>query len=367
MIRTRHDLEQLEHRFLADYALKSDDAYATSRVYSEPSDENRTAFQRDADRIFHTKAFRRLKGKTQVVLAEHGDHFRTRLIHTMNVANVATDISRRLALNEDLCLAISYGHDLGHTCFGHEGEAALNEQLKDYNAHFEHNEQSLHLVEHLEPLNLTRAVRDGLDKHRTVYDHPESRDSVMPSLEAQVVNYADEIAYRFHDLDDGLRAGVFATEDLHFLQIWQRSLSSLDDKDASIPRKVMSKLLELMIGDVANTTDSSLRTADIHSPQDASRFQTSLVAYSPQMLIELKELSDFLFNRFYKSQKVREYNLQGRKIITFLFNWFYNNPALLPSEFAERLASEPQHFVVKDYVAGMTDAYATSLYKKYFS
>jgi len=312
-----------------------------------------------------------LKGKTQVVLAGHGDHYRTRLSHTVYVAAIARDIARILCLNEDLTEAIALAHDLGHTCFGHEGESALNKMMEKHGSRFEHNEQSLRIVEKLERksnkyggLNLTYAVRDGLNKHRTIYDKPESRDSLMPSLEAQVVNVADEIAYKYHDLDDGLRAEVFSMDDLKGLSIWKKVVGDFKEHESVFITRIFSKLMELMIVNLIKSTNTRLEENNICLPQEIYNHSNEIASFSEDFQLMVDELGNFLYDRFYKSEEVRKYNLDGRKIITFLFEKFYNEPGLMPEEFKSRIDNEDKHIVVKDYVAGMTDGYAIVLYEQ---
>jgi len=335
MLRKREDIEKQEFEILADYAVKS--AESKGRQYTEKEAPDRTCFQRDRDRIMYSKAFLRLRGKTQVVLASHGDHFRTRLDHTQYVASVSRSIAQALGLNQDLAEAIAFAHDLGHTCFGHEGEAALNKMMEKYGSRFEHNEQSLWIVEKLEKksknydgLNLTFEIRDGIDKHRTIYDNPQSRDSLMPSLEAQVVNIADEIAYNFHDLDDGLRAEVFSKGDLEGLKIWQAAREALEEGDSDLPMNIRSKIMEMMIDDLTRTINADLKKHNIHSVEDVCGHPKELAHYSKSMRGMIDELKDFLFEKFYKSDDVRHYNEQGRKIITFLFEKLYNESELMP-------------------------------------
>jgi dGTPase len=369
MIRKRKDIEKQESEILAGYAVKSSES--RGREHPEKEAPDRTCFQRDRDRIMYSKSYLRLRGKTQVVLASHGDHFRTRMDHTQYVASASRSIAQSLGLNQDLAEAIALAHDLGHTCFGHEGESALNEMMKKYGSRFEHNEQSLWIVEKLEKksknydgLNLTFEVRDGIDKHRTIYDSPQSRNNLMPSLEAQIVNIADEIAYNFHDLDDGLRAEVFSENDLRDLKIWRTAKQSLEEGDSDLPMNIRSKIMEMMIEDLINMTEMNIRKNKIHSVKDVYKYPKQLAHFSEPMRKKIDEMKTFLFENFYKSNDVRNYNKQGRKIITFLFEKFYNKSGLMPDEFKSRLKSEEKHIVVKDYIAGMTDGFAISLYNE---
>jgi dGTPase len=372
MIRKRKDIEKQESEILADYAVKSSES--KGREHPEKEAPDRTCFQRDRDRIIYSKAYLRLRGKTQVVLASHGDHFRTRMDHTQYVASASRSIAQSLGLNQDLAEAIALAHDLGHTCFGHEGESALNKMMKKHGSRFEHNEQSLWIVEKLENksknydgLNLTFEIRDGIDKHRTIYDSPRPRNSLMPSLEAQIVNIADEIAYNFHDLDDGLRAEVFSEKDLRNLKIWQTAKGTLEPGESDLPMNIRSKIMEMMINDLIETTEMNIRKNNIRSAGDVYKYPKELAYFSDSMRKLIDGLKAFLFDKFYKSDDVKRYNKQGRKIITFLFEKFYNKPDLMPGEFKDRLQSEKKHIVVKDYIAGMTDGFAISLYNKFNS
>lgn len=372
MIRQRKDIEKQEAKTLASYAVKSSES--KGRQYAEKEDADRTCFQRDRDRIIYSKAYLRLRGKTQVVMASHGDHFRTRMDHTQYVSSVSRSIAQSLGLNQDLAESIALAHDLGHTCFGHEGESALNNMMEKHKSRFEHNEQSLWIVEKLEKksknydgLNLTFEVRDGIDKHRTIYDNPQSRDNLMPSLESQIVNIADEIAYNFHDLDDGLRAEVFSKKDLETLAIWQSAQKFLEEGDSNLPMNIRSKIMEMMIGDLIQTSNHNLKSNNINSVEDVYKYPKNLACFSDSMRKMINELKEFLFNKFYRSDDVKHYNEQGRKIITFLFEKFYNESSLMPNEFKDKLNGEEKHIVVKDYIAGMTDGYAILLYNELYS
>ncbi|MFH1012856.1 MAG: dNTP triphosphohydrolase, partial [Candidatus Peregrinibacteria bacterium] len=232
MIFFREQIEAREKEILAPYAAFSVDS--RGREHPESEDPYRTCFQRDRDRVIHSKAFRRLRGKTQVLVAGFGDHYRSRLAHSMEVAQIARAICRSLGLNEDLAEAVSLAHDLGHAPFGHAGQDEMNAILQEYGSRFEHNEQSrriVELLEHKSPdypgLNLSFEVRDGLIKHRTFYDNPPVTDTLMPSLEAQVANAADEIAYLNHDIDDGLRSGVLTLEAFDGLKLWESAKANV--------------------------------------------------------------------------------------------------------------------------------------------
>ncbi|MBN1258657.1 HD domain-containing protein [Candidatus Peregrinibacteria bacterium] len=366
MVFKREDIEAREQDTLAPYAAKS--AETKGREYPETEDELRTAFQRDIDRIIYCLARRRLSKKTQVFFAGHGDHYRNRSSHTDEVVRIARSLARTLGLNEDLAEAIALAHDLGHPCFGHKGEQTLDELLEPHGAHFEHNEQSLWVVERLERksenypgLNLTFEVRDGLNKHRTPYDSPRATDSAMPTLEAQLVNVADEIAYKHHDIDDGLRAKAFTEKDLENLRLWQEAMKDVGGNIGTI----RSRVIEIMINDLVQTTEGRLNELKIRTLDDVSSQKEPVARFSEAMAKMIEELGKFLEERFYKFEPVQKYNRQGEGVIHFLFKKFYDEPEKMPEEFIARLKNEPKAIIVKDYIAGMTDHFALELYDKF--
>lgn len=359
IIASKSELEKREFSSLAPYAVFS--SKSRGRDFPETEDNTRTAFQRDRDRIVHSKPFRRLSGKTQVFVATYGDHFRDRLTHTLEVAQISRGIARNLRLNEDLCEAIALAHDLGHTPFGHAGEETLNGIMQGFGMHFEHNEQSRRIVERLEKqfpdfdgLNLTHEVRQGLTKHQTVYDQP-AREFRGKTLEAQIVDIADEIAYHNHDLDDGLRSELFDLKDLMKLDLWREALRAVYKKygkglDPVVLRhRTVSHLMSMMIGDVLETASKNLRRRILK------------VCFSAGFKKKIGQLRKFLWDRMYNSPQVARYSKRGQCIIKRLFWRLYKNPELMPKSFCERIdAPDPLHVVVKDYVAGCTDAYALS-------
>lgn len=369
MLRNRQEIETLEEQSLAPYAVKS--SQSQGRVYAEEEANDRTCFQRDRNRVIYCKSFMRLRGKTQVVYAHHGDHFRTRSTHSHYVATVSRDLARALGLNEDLAEVIGLAHDLGHTCFGHEGQDALSEALEKYGSHFEHNEQSLHILTHLEKksphypgLNLSQEVLDGIDKHRTAYDNPQSQNHIMPCLEAQVVNIADEIAYKYHDLDDAVRAGAVRVDELDQIELWAEARQEVEDQPGeTLFWNVRSKLMEKMIHNLVTYSHEQLQKYEIDSVKKVYRTEKLLIGFSPKMLKKMAQLGTFLHRRFYKSPQVKAYNEEGRKVITALFNHFDQHPEKLPKEFRRRLGEEEKYIVVKDYVAGMTDQFALNIYQ----
>lgn len=371
MLLNRVKIENREEKFLAPYAVRA--KKSRGRHFSEPEDDYRTCFQRDRDRVIHSKAFRRLKGKTQVFVAHYGDHYRSRLTHTMEVAQISRDIARRLSLNEDLAETIALAHDLGHTPFGHAGQETMNEIMKQYGGKFEHNEQSRRIVEFLEEkkpdfpgLNLTFEVRDGLIKHRTSFDNPHTNDILMPSLEAQIVNIADEIAYLCHDVDDGLRADILKIGDLDSLGLWKATKEKIN---SSLPKHffisaAISGLISLMIGDLAQNTDRLICSSGIRNIDHVYKAPKELVRFSNDFFTNCAELKVFLFKNFYQSSGVAEYNKRGQEIINFLFKKIMADPALLSEKTQAKMEQEELHILVKDYIAGMTDQFAIDLYEK---
>ncbi len=354
-------LAENEARALKPYAVLSKNTLG--RVHAEPEDTQRLPFQKDRDRIIHSKAFRRLKGKTQVFVAHHGDHYRTRLSHSLEVAQVSRDLARMLGLNEDLAEAVALAHDLGHTPFGHAGEHALDECLQPYGLEFEHNRQSRRIVEELEDaypawkgLNLSREVIEGLKKHETFWDHPkqggesEKMAWVHPSLEAQLVNLGDEIAYQNHDVDDGLRSGLFEEEDLRHLALWrwatervQKEYGAIADEKIRWSRTV-SKMISLMIEDIAQEASKRIEDAGVETLEDVYRCATPLVCFSETMTLANTELKNFLMTRLYFHPVVLEHTKNGQETIRALFE----------KGLAEGMPPEE----LRDFIAGMTDDFA---------
>jgi dGTPase len=371
MLLTRPQLEVREHHILASYAVKS--AESRGREYAEEEGDYRTCFQRDRDRIINSKAFRRLRGKTQVFIAGYGDHYRTRLTHSLEVAYLSRDIARLLNLNEDLAESIALAHDLGHTPFAHAGQDEMHAIMKQFGARFEHNEQSRRVVDVFEEkspyypgLNLSFEVRDGLLKHRTHFDHPEPEDTLMPSLEAQIVNIADEIAYQNHDIDDGLRSGIIQAQDFEVLEIWQRAKLTVD---STLPfdfwiMAMISSLVSLMVNDLGAYTNRMIQDHSIRHVNDIYGIAEPLSDFSPEVRQMANALKKFLYKNFYQSDGVMEYNTRGQKVIRTLFEYFLRNSSFLPDKIRQRIGVENDFIVIKDYIAGMTDKFALDLYAK---
>lgn len=362
-------LKKLEAQTLASYAVKSGESQG--RTYAEDEDHFRLAFQRDKDRVIHAQAFRRLKDKTQVFIPRFGDHYRNRLTHTLEVAQISSDLARSLQLNEDLAATVALAHDLGHTPFGHAGEAKLHELMQQFGSHYEHNQQSKRIVEKLETihpdfpgLNLSFEVLEGLDKHRTAYDQSGKVFQQNLSLEAQIVNLSDEIAYQNSDVEDGLLSGVLLLEDLEKLEIWQEASATVSN---DLPFKLfvrlsINKLMTMMISDVYAQSLKNLEKNKIQSLEDVySTKQQTLIDYSETLTAMTTELRQYLYNKMYFHPKIRIQSERGQNILEFLFLQYMKEPPEAVLEM-KKISDEPLHILVKDYVAGMTDAYAEKMF-----
>ncbi|MEK7547381.1 MAG: deoxyguanosinetriphosphate triphosphohydrolase [Patescibacteria group bacterium] len=359
---------------LASYAVKS--SRSVGRKYLEKSDDKRLCFQRDKDRIIHSKAFRRLDEKTQVFVSGSGDHYRTRLTHTIEVAQISRDIARRLHLNEDLCEAIALSHDLGHPPFGHAGEEALNEIMNQNGMHFEHNEQSKRVVEKLEKaypnfdgLNLSFEVLGGLIKHKTSYDQSGKVFEIFPHLEAQVVNIADEIAYTNHDMDDGLRSGILDIRRLGKHMLWKKGEEEVKKKygeikdDQVFVLRVISSVMALMIEDFCIQTMKNVGRFKIKSVNDIRGHKGAIGEFSASMQEMLGSLRKFLFENFYLHPEIQAFTLRGERMIKKLFKYYQKNPDKFPKK---SLLKKNDNILtaIKDYIAGMTDRFLIQEYKK---
>lgn len=371
MPRTRQELEQLERQTLASYAQLSGES--RGRKYRETPPEWRTQYQRDRDRVIHSRAFRRLENKTQVFLNGTGDHLRTRLTHTMEVAGISRNIARALKLNEDLTETIALAHDLGHSPFGHKGEAVLNRLMKDQGG-FEHNRQSLRTVEELEQnyplfpgLNLTWEVREGLIKHRTIHDHPADRagfERISPSLEAQVANRADEIAYYSHDLDDGLDSGLLSEKQLGAeVRLWRQATKTVESQYGKLPDEcrryfIIRCITDLQVKDVVMTTEKRIGAAGIQTVAEVRLQAKALVQYSPARGKLNAELGRFLYQNLYDNPKVNEPHVRARHVLEDLFRHYLKHHAEIGNMSRKRARRDGWPRAVCDYLAGMTDRYA---------
>lgn len=369
----------MSHPELAVYA--SDPRDSRGRQYVEPVDLSRTEYQRDRDRIVHSGAFRRLEYKTQVFVNHEGDLFRTRLTHSIEVAQIARSVARNLSLNEDLTEAISLAHDLGHTPFGHAGQDALNACMADYGG-FEHNLQSLRVVDVLEErygmfdgLNLTYETREGILKHCSVEAAEKLGDlgrrfleGKQPSLEAQLANVADEIAYNNHDVDDGLRSGLLSIRQLKdvdlFARFWtevQRAMPGITERRAI--HETIRRMISALILDLTQTSLERIREIDPKSVEDV-RNAMPLIAFSDDMTEKSRSLKKFLFENLYRHYQVNRMTSKARRIVHRLFSIFMAEPQLLAPEY--RSASGEGYEKARkiaDYIAGMTDRYAMRQYR----
>ncbi|HSV98064.1 MAG TPA: deoxyguanosinetriphosphate triphosphohydrolase [Spirochaetota bacterium] len=370
-------LEEMEESLLAPWAARS--GRSRGRQYPEPSHSYRTEFQRDRERIIHSRAFRRLEYKTQVFVNHEGDHYRTRLTHTIEVAQIARSIARALRLNEDLAEAVALAHDLGHTPFGHSGERALNDLMADSGG-FEHNRQSLRVVEKLEErygdfpgLNLTWETREGIIKHSSSYDHPEASDyapAEQPSLEAQIIDHADEIAYNNHDIDDGLTSRLLDLDEVRRLSVWKIAVTRRGG-DAALPggRKllvsaVIRTIIDLLVSDLIDTTRSAVARMGIQSYEDVRTASCKTVAFSAEIDEANRELKEFLRKYLYRHYRVVRMSIKAQKVINDLFTLYYEHPNALPESYFNRIESDGIRQTISDYIAGMTDRYALEEHQK---
>ncbi|MBI2093255.1 MAG: dNTP triphosphohydrolase [Candidatus Omnitrophica bacterium] len=420
---SREELEAREEQWLAGYAMKS--SQSRGRQHPEPEDSYRTAFRRDRDRVIHTTAFRRLEYKTQVFVNHEGDHYRTRLTHTLEVAQIAVSIARVLRLNEDLVEAVALAHDIGHPPFGHAGEDALRELMAEHGG-FDHNIQGLRLVDLLEArypdfpgLNLTWEARESINKHRTPYDQPGMQvaldPNLAPLLESQIADVADEIAYDNHDLDDGLASGILKEADLKKIDLWREASESADKTvlsptgqacgtcdDASsgatsrppvgvsttMPPtaegrgamaglsshepethryQIIRTLINRQITDLLTATIARLKEKKIRSIEEVRHCQQRLVFFSSEMEAMRRPLKQLLWNQFYHHYRVMRMADKAKRFIGELFHLYVQKPEQLPRTTHQRIIrGEDPYRVVCDYIAGMTDRYCLEEYKKLF-
>ena len=368
---------------LAPYAAHS--SKSRGRRFPEPAPGSRSEFQRDRDRIIHSTAFRRLEYKTQVFLNHEGDLFRTRLTHSIEVAQIGRTLARSLRLNEDLVEATALAHDLGHTPFGHVGQDVLNECMKDYGG-FEHNLQSLRVVDQLEEhygafdgLNLTFETREGILKHCSLNNARQLGelgqrfiDKTQPSLEAQLTNLADEIAYNNHDIDDGLRSGLLTMAQMEEVELFSRLRHQVEAQYPGLPgRRALYETIRLMItamtADLVETSAERLREAAPQSIDDV-RQGPPLIRFSDKMRAETTALKRFLYANLYRHFQVNRMRVKASRIVRELFDAFMTDPVLLPPDYqAADGDTIKQARKIADYIAGMTDRYAIREHRRIFS
>jgi dGTPase len=366
--KTREEMEADEGRVLAAFAQKSGES--RGRKYAEPQHAFRTEFQRDRARIIHARAFRRLEYKTQVFLNGTGDHLRTRLTHSIEVASISRTIARALSLNEDLAEAIALAHDLGHSPFGHSGEEMLAECMREHGG-FDHNRQSQRVVELLEAaypafpgLNLTFEVREGLQKHQAFYDSPvEGGEKYRcPSLEAQIANLADEITYYSHDLDDAVDFEILSPAQLEETTVWRRSHESVasrypEVREPELHKLIIRDIIDAQVRDVVATSAEAIAKARVRSADEVRRQPSPLICYSETLFEANRELRRFLYKNVYYHPRVAEVNRRACEMLRVVFEAYVLAPDRLGEGATKRIESEGLHRTICDYIAGMTDRY----------
>ena len=378
MFFTRQQLEEIEDKSLASYGLRSKDSKGRAYLDSEP--DYRTSFQRDRDRILHTTAFRRLEYKTQVFINFEGDYFRTRLTHTLEVAQIGRTLARALGSNEDLVETVCLAHDLGHSPFGHSGEIALARLMKDFGG-FDHNKQSLRIVTELEQrypefpgLNLTWEVREGMVKHESEYDISDARDfspELRGNLETQIANVADELAYTTHDLDDGLRSGMIIPQVLEGVALWEILRETYNwrgpIRDDIERHRMIRHLVGLMVTDMLQATDVRIRESKVKTAHDIQKLKHNLIGYSEEMQRRNRELKDLLYNKLYRHYRVARMQVKAERTISDLFHAYQSEPAILPNQVQFFIEKRGLERTICDYIAGMTDRYAIEEHQKLFN
>ncbi len=378
MLFTRAQLEEFEDHHLAPYSLRSKNSRGRQHPEDEP--DYRTVFQRDRDRILHTTAFRRLEYKTQVFINYEGDYYRTRLTHTLEVTQIGRSLARALGANEDLVETICMAHDLGHPPFGHSGESVLSRLMTDYGG-FDHNKQSLRIVTDLENrypdfpgLNLSWEVLEGIVKHETEYDISDAKSfnpELRGSLEAQITNVADELAYTAHDLDDGLRSEMINVPMLEPISIWGILTESIgwrwsQQLDELTRHRLIRRLIGLEVNDILQSTDQALRRSGVRSPEQLQSLPYNVVGFSEDMYRRNRQLKDFLYTNLYRHYRVVRMAVKAERIITDLFTAFRAEPSTLPKHVQSLINDRGLERTICDHIAGMTDRYAIEEHQKLF-
>ncbi len=373
--KTREEMEAGERAILASFAQKSGDS--RGRKYSEPSHAYRTEFQRDRARIIHSRAFRRMEYKTQVFLNGTGDHLRTRLTHSIEVASISRTIARALRLNEDLAEAIALAHDLGHAPFGHSGEEMLAECMRDHGG-FDHNRQSVRIVELLETpypgfpgLNLTFEVREGLRKHERPYKFPSTGagNYNCPSLEAQVADLADEITYYSHDLDDAVDFEILSPAQLEENEVWRNSHRAVHARykgalEPEMRKLIIRDIIDREVHDLVATSASSIAQAGVQTADEVRCQTVPLIRYSTELAEANQALRRFLYQNVYYHPRVSEVNRQACEMLRRVFEAYIADPVRLGDAATRRIEQEGMHRTICDYVSGMTDRYLMEEYNR---
>jgi dGTPase len=378
-VRLREQLEEQQDRVLAPFAQRA--SRSRGRHFPEPEHAFRTAFQRDRDRVIHSTAFRRLQYKTQVFVYHEGDHFRNRLTHTLEVAQIARSVARALGANEDLVEAIVLAHDLGHTPFGHSGERVLHRLMQSCGG-FEHNRQSLRIVDWLEVrtprqrgLNLTSETRAGILKHGAATagsPHPIPLPLLgrAPSLEAQIADASDEIAYHNHDVDDGLRSGLLEWDAVIALPIWARAMERLAPEDRQLAPELRARaivaLIDLLVTDLVQVSSRLLAQSGAGSAEAVQALAEPVVGFSAELGKQVQELAGFLRRHLYQHHRVVRMATKAERILVDLFGTYLDDPRQLPPHVLARAEADPIERAVGDYLAGMTDRFAMDEHRKLF-
>ena len=374
----RIEREKKEIAELSDIAALN--SLSKGRQYPEEEHQYRLAFERDRDRIIHCSAFRRMEYKTQVFFYHEGDYFRTRLTHSLEVAQISRSVALALDLNETLAEAVALAHDLGHTPFGHAGERVMDGLMAD-DGGFEHNTQTLKVVDFLEDrypnfpgLNLTWEVREGIAKHSTDYDKPEiaAFGENQPSLEAQIVELADEIAYNNHDLDDGLTSGMLEQEELSSVALWSTVTESIksqipDISPTMLKHEGIRRIINMQVSDLISTIGRKIEEMDITNREELARAPERVAAFGPEMEVMNRELKTFLRENLYAHYRVTRMAEKAQRILNDLFNAYLDKPKQLPPTTYRKIEkSDSVKRVICDYMAGMTDKFALEEHRKLF-
>jgi dGTPase len=367
---------------LAPYALRAEES--RGRHYPEPLHPYRNDFQRDRDRVVHSRAFRRLENKTQVFTRRHSDHFRNRLTHTIEVAQISRTLAAELQLNEDLVEALALVHDVGHPPFGHAGERTLDTLMREHGERFDHNLHALRTVEQFEQryasfpgLNLTFEVREGIVKHSRDYDiqeFPQLAEYLLdqrPPLEAQLIDLADEIAYSTADLDDGVEAHILTREQVRGeAPVFARLYAEIERRYPEAAEKLkfnetLKRVLDHLVSDLITHTRSVIRQSGVQTVEDVRRWPARMCAFSPQVDEERLQIKDFLYRNVYFNPRLERDKKAGEQVIAELFAFFLQSPQNLPASYQEKARQEPLHRVVCDFVAGMTDGYILEQHRRF--
>ncbi len=377
MIFSRELLEEMEIKTLAPYGIASRNSHG--RLYPDHEPDYRTCFQRDRDRILHTTAFRRLEYKTQVFINYEGDYYRTRLTHTLEVAQIGRTLARALGGNEDLTETICLAQQTGFSAFGHAGETSLSKLMVDHGG-FDHNKQSFRIVTELEKrypefpgLNLSWEVLEGIVKHETEYDVSDARDfnpDLHAGLEAQIANVSDELAYTAHDLDDGLRSGLITPDMLEGVELWEILRDNTRWRDQMFTEQhrhqIIRNLIGLEVTNLIQTTEHNLVNHSVRSVEDLQHLSFNVVTVDEELARRNRQLKDFLYANLYRNFRLVRMSVKAERVLTDLFNAYRSSPTILPRHIQEWIPERGLERAICDYLAGMTDRYAVEEHQKLF-